>query len=277
MVMPQNGSMPMPSMPMTPGMPQNGSMPMTPGMPQNGSMPMPSMPRTPGMPQNGSMPMPSMPMTPGMPQNGSMPMPSMPMTPGMPQNGSMPMPSMPMTPGMPQNGSMPMAPSMPNIYYCPYGTPGMPDREYPGYQSMPGNMYMPNDTPYRAPMGIPLLPLYGYDNSEDLDKDIQYMRQLYPYTAKAIQSEVDNECDKLEYDGSAMFDEYPDSTFLDRIIDRIYDRVRDSEELPQVEMKSIYGYPPRRHQNYLRDIISLILLNEIFNRRRRFRGRRRWF
>jgi len=249
---------------MTPGAPRTTTppfiyetAPMTPSAPQNGSMPMPSMPM-PGMP---------MPMTPGARQNGTMPMPSMPMpgmttpmTPGAPQNGSMPMPGMPM-PGMPM-------PSM------PYETPTMPYMGFPGYPSYQG---MPNASTYNVPMGIPLLPLYGYDNSADLDRDVEYMKQLYPNTAKKIQSEIDNECDLLEYDGSVMFDEYPDKESLDKIVDRIYEKVGDNEEESQIEMNSFRDFPRRRRQNHLRDIISLILLNEIFNRRRRHRSRRRWF
>ena len=65
---------------------------------------------------------------------------------------------------------------------------------------------MPPCTPYNTPMGVPLYPLYGYDNCEDLDRDMKYMKQIYPNTAKRIQREIDNECDKLEYDGSIMFD-----------------------------------------------------------------------
>ncbi len=120
--------------------------------------------------------------------------------------------------------------------------------------------------------------MYGYDNCEDADRDREYMKQLYPNTAKMIQKEVNHECDQMEYDGSMMFDEYPDKTSLDRIIDRVYDRVKDmEEEEPQVEINSVYYYPRRRQRNLLRDIVSLILLEEIFDRRRRFRRRKRWF
>ena len=160
---------------------------------------------------------------------------------------------------------------------------GAPSSEYLSpvitYPYSPGgynSMYVPVNIPYNTPMGIPLYPIYGYDNSEDLDRDIEYMKQLYPYTARVIQKEVDDECDKLEYDGSLMFDEYPDKTSLDRIADRVYDKIKNIEEEPQVEANSIYNYPSRR-RNFLRDIVSLILLNEIFNRRRHHRSRRRWF
>ena len=177
-------------------------------------------------------------------------------------------------PRMPMNGNM----------TPPAGTPinGMPRMPMNGNMTPPagapinGMPIMPNNTPYNTPMGVPLYPLYGYDNCEDLDRDMDYFRQLYPSSARRIQGEINNECDKLEYDGSIMFDEYPDKIALDRIIDRVYENIKDMDEAPQLEANSVYYYP-RRRQNILRDFVSIILLNEIFNRRRRYRSRRRWF
>ncbi len=191
-----------------------------------------------------------------------------------PTTGTMPAPQgwVPsgMQPSGPQEVPYYMNPVIPNV------SGAMPYMNYPPYQGIP-NMYLPNSNTYNVPMGIPLFPLYGYDNSADLDRDVEYMKQLYPKTARIIQKEIDNECDKMEYDGSMMFDEYPDREHLDKLIDHIYDRIKQMEEEPQVEMNSLYFYPPRRNTNYLRDIVSLLLLSEIFNRRRRYRSRRRWF
>jgi hypothetical protein len=230
-------------------------------------------------------PMNQTPVTPnGVPQapsNTTMPLSGMPQQ--MPGNMTWQMPgNMPqqMSGGTPVGvpSGMQSGQEMPYYYNpsMPYMTGNMPYVNYAPYQGIP-NMYLPNTNAYNVPMGIPLFPLYGYDNSADLDHDVEYMKQLYPRTAKAIQKEIDNECDQMEYDGSMMFDEYPDKEYLDKLIDRVYDRIKQIDEEPQVEMNSLYFYPPRRNQNYLRDIVSLLLLSEIFNRRRRHRGRKRWF
>ena len=260
--MPPNTTPPPVSMPMDRGTPPNmgtptnrGTTPATPinrgtipGTPINrGILP----PTT--VPMNGPMQQPINAPTNGATPSAGMPMNNMPMN-GMPRNG-MPRNSMPMN-GMPMNG-MPMN--------------GMPMNGMPM-----NNMPMPNNTPYNAPIGVPLYPLYGYDNCEDLDRDMNYIKQLYPTSARRILNEVNGECDRLEYDGSVMFDEYPDKISLDRIIDRIYEKIKDMEEAPQVKAKSVY-YAPRGRQNLLRDFVNIILLNELFNRRRRYRSRRRWF
>ena len=150
----------------------------------------------------------------------------------------------------------------------------MNDRTTTPSPTMPrGGMPM-NEMPMN---GVPMYPLYGYDNCEDFDKDIDYFKQLYPRTVRQIQNEVDNECDKLEYDGSVMFDEYPDRVTIDKIVNRIYDKVDFIDETPAVEANNLYYTPRRRHNNLARDLITIILLNEFLGRRRRYRSRRRWF
>ena len=184
----------------------------------------------------------------GTPMNSRPSMPrTMPRT-GRPMNGR-PMEGMPSTPGtMPRNG-MPMN--------------GMPMEGMP-MNGMPIN-------------GVPMYPLYGYDNMEDFERDLEYFKQLYPSTVRYIQNEVDNECDKLEYDGSVMFDEYPDRVTVERIVDRIYEKVEFTDEAPTVEANNLYYRPRRRRSNLARDLITIILLNEFLGRRRRYRSRRRWF
>lgn len=153
-----------------------------------------------------------------------------------------------------------------------------------------------NQSVYHAPIGVPLMPLYGYDNCEDAEKDYDYMKQMYPLAAKKVFHEIEEECDKLEYEGSCMFDEYPDKIYLGRIIDRIYDKCKhlmdDSVMAEQFNFDRDFDrrddrrfdrHDHRRdrrfdrHDNRFRDLIEVLFFNELLNRRRRFRGRRRWF
>ena len=128
----------------------------------------------------------------------------------------------------------------------------------------------------------------GYENLtdfEEAERDMEYLRQLYPSAFHMLQAEIEEECDKLEYEGSCMFDEYPDRITIDRIMNRIYDRVRDREELkayditpstPKVSANQVV-YNPCPQCNFLQDFIRVMFVNEMHNRRRRHRNRRRWF
>ena len=154
-----------------------------------------------------------------------------------------------------------------------------------------------NQSIYNSSANVPLIPLYGYDKCEDADKDYDYMKQMYPLAAKKMFHEIEEECDKLEYEGSCMFDEYPDKVYLGRIVDRIYDKCKhlmeNSVNAEQFNPDDGRDFNRRfdrddrrfdrddrrfdRHNNRLRDLIEVLFFNEILNRRRRFRGRRRWF
>ena len=57
----------------------------------------------------------------------------------------------------------------------------------------------------------------------EYERDMQKMKDLYPKEVRAVQALVEEECDKMEYDGSLMFDEYPDKLMLRQIVNRIYD------------------------------------------------------
>lgn len=119
-------------------------------------------------------------------------------------------------------------------------------------------------------------PMIDYLNLNDRDeKDTDYLKRLYPKTMREIQKYVEDECDKMEYDGSVMFDEYPDKIMLRKIAKNIYEMVNYLEKENQVEANQ-FGYRYYGRNNWLNDIIEVLLLNEIYRRRCRYRNCRRW-
>lgn len=132
--------------------------------------------------------------------------------------------------------------------------------------------YMPNYNSYQSiylPSGLqmPEPDEEGYDES-----DIEYMKSMYPDFCKRIQAYIDEECDRLEYDGSYMYDEYPDRDTIDRITDKIHDLISRDETIKTKELEvaseDIKGQQFYRNYDLQRDLIKILLLNELFNRRR---------
>ena len=146
------------------------------------------------------------------------------------------------------------------------------------------NMFLPvRSTPYYN------LSSSGYESLNDFDeaeRDMEYLRQFYPTICHILQREIEEECDRLEYEGSVMFDEYPDKVTLEHLIQRICNRVRNYEELKNFEA-NIPSNQVSANQvpfsnrcpgcNFADDFVRILFLNEIHNRRRRHRSRRRWF
>ena len=104
------------------------------------------------------------------------------------------------------------------------------------------------------------------ENFEDEVGDILYLKELYPTSFARLQMIIDDECDKLEYDGSIMFDEYPDKERLRVLEKEIYAKIK--------EQQNTDGLPA---DVWLKDFVSVLLINEMMRRRSRRRMGRRGF
>lgn len=60
------------------------------------------------------------------------------------------------------------------------------------------------------------------------EKDFRMLQGMYPAAAKELLPLIEEECDRMEYEGSAMFDEYPDYTTVYTIQKRIEEAARDA-------------------------------------------------
>lgn len=122
--------------------------------------------------------------------------------------------------------------------------------------------------PYYMAYPMPLL----YDDDKIEKRDFEYMKSLYPMTAKTVLPYVEEECDRMEYEGSVIYDEYPDQLQIRmmgrRIYDRVKDMVKDVENAEEGEQK----------EGWLRELIQIMLFQELFQRRcSHRRGRRKFY
>ena len=87
---------------------------------------------------------------------------------------------------------------------------------------------MENKLPFYMAYPVPLL----YNDDRNARRDYDYMKSIYPDTAKRVLPYMEEECDRMEYDGSMMYDEYPDRLQLRLMCRRIYDKAKKEEENP---------------------------------------------
>ena len=81
-------------------------------------------------------------------------------------------------------------------------------------------------------------------------------------TAKRLTPYVEEECDRLMYDGSMIYDEYPDPLQLRLICRRVFDRASEDEEKPG---------------SWMQDLIQVMTYQEILRRRSEYRSSKRRF
>ena len=85
----------------------------------------------------------------------------------------------------------------------------------------------------------------------------EYLRSMYPATAKKIYTYIQEECDRQEYEGSMIYDEYPDKLQLRLMCRRAYDQVMKQETWE----KEIYT--PEK----IREIVEILMYQELIDRK----------
>lgn len=101
-----------------------------------------------------------------------------------------------------------------------------------------------------------------YEKEKVQEDEFNLMKSYYPEMAARIQEKVESECQYLDYEGSRLYDEYPDKFMLHQLCLRIHQEVQ-----PEMEAQGMPG-------GVLDELIQVLLYQEISRRRcRRHRCR----
>ena len=97
------------------------------------------------------------------------------------------------------------------------------------------------------------LPGYpGRMDEKELLNDLEYLQQTYPGEVRRCQRRIAEILDKYDYEGSMIYDEYPDRLQLRLMCRRIYDKAEKEEENPGA---------------WLMDLIEVMTYQELCRRR----------
>lgn len=92
--------------------------------------------------------------------------------------------------------------------------------------------------------------------------DLDYLRQMYPAQAKKYLGRISEIVNTMDYEGSMIYDEYPDRWQLYRLAESIL-KIIKREEMEQGEQES----SPEKWE-WIADMIQILLFSEIYRRRR---------
>ncbi|MBM6804578.1 hypothetical protein H6B07_18475 [Mediterraneibacter glycyrrhizinilyticus] len=139
---------------------------------------------------------------------------------------------------------------------------------------------------------------FSYDDERTERMDFEYMKSMYPDTAKKILPYVEEECDRMEYENSMVYDQCPDKLQLRLMCRRVYDNVRKHERMffgdeedaglsgldgdqetgiSGTAREREHGRDGRSKSPSLRDFIEVMLYQELYKRRCDHRRRCRRF
>lgn len=121
-------------------------------------------------------------------------------------------------------------------------------------QAFPGNVPLPFYMTYP-----------GYlrpDQESSILKDLEYLQQTYPGEVKNYQRRIAEMLDKLDYEGSMIYDEYPDRYGIMRLTRTMLDVLKREEDKMQPDTPVV-----SEKWEWMEDMIQVLLCNEIYKRR----------
>ena len=135
-----------------------------------------------------------------------------------------------------------------------------------------------------------------YSGERIQEQEFALMKSYYPETARRIQEKVEEECQLLDYEGSRMYDEYPDRVSMLLMCDRIAEELRREdaeaqaaeaaqdmadgvmdESMQAMHMDRPGPPPPPPFDPGRRSLLEVLLYNEMYKRRCKRRQCRRFW
>ncbi|MBD5514682.1 MAG: hypothetical protein HDR06_08515 [Lachnospiraceae bacterium] len=105
------------------------------------------------------------------------------------------------------------------------------------------------------------LPLY-YQQEDSVTRDLEYLQQMYPMEAKKYQKIIAETLDRIDYEGSMIYDEYPDRWQIYRLTQIIVDKIRKTQEERPEE-----GESKDADWDRVTEFVQVLLSYEIYRKR----------
>ena len=95
-------------------------------------------------------------------------------------------------------------------------------------------MYYDKFLPFYLTYASPAL----YSGERMQEREFALMKSYFPDTALKVQEKVEEECELLDYEGSRLYDEYPDRLMMRSLCRQIREQVAGELELQEISDRS---------------------------------------
>lgn len=117
--------------------------------------------------------------------------------------------------------------------------------------------YNPKILPFYMTYPIPLF----YEEEDTVMRDLEYLQEMYPKEARRYQKKVERLLDRFDYDGSVIYDEYPDRL-------AVYKMAQDMMAVIAKEEAEAGNEIPEEKMPEVTEIVQILMCDEIYKRRR---------
>lgn len=100
-------------------------------------------------------------------------------------------------------------------------------------------------------------------------EDLEYLQQMYPAYAKQYQVRVRNILDRMDYEGSMIYDQYPDKWQLEQLVRSIMTILKNEENAMNPQQNATDD----AKWVWIQELITVLLYYEILTRRQKRQNR----
>ena len=100
------------------------------------------------------------------------------------------------------------------------------------------------------------MPLF-YQEQDTVTRDLEYLQEMYPMEAKRYQKVIAEILDRLDYEGSVIYDEYPDKWQIYRLTQVVLDKLKQDGSSGQTE----------QDWDRTAEFVQVLLCGEIYKKR----------
>ena len=106
------------------------------------------------------------------------------------------------------------------------------------------------------------LPMY-YQEEDTVTRDLEYLQQMYPSEAKRYQKIIAEILNQIDYEGSCIYDEYPDKWQLYRLTQTVMDKIKRMEHTEADKQ----GSTDEKSWDGVEEFVQVLLYYEIYKKR----------
>jgi adenylate kinase family enzyme len=105
----------------------------------------------------------------------------------------------------------------------------------------------------------------GWNNMVPQDRaleDLEYLSQMYPTYSRKYQGMIKSMMGKMDYDGSFIYDQYPDRITFMRMVESAMKIIHENE-------KNNENIDWEDNEPWIKELVTVIMYNEILTMRRK--------
>ena len=96
----------------------------------------------------------------------------------------------------------------------------------------------------------------------DTMRDLEYLQQMYPYEVRRYQRRVAEILDRMDYEGSMIYDEYPDRMSLENLVNTVWNIIKREEDSAESDISQ----SPETWE-WIKSLLFVLLNTEVYKRR----------